>query len=128
MAMELVEVTYRVTRDFPDTERYALVSQIRRAAMSIPSTVAEGQGVRTPRWSLRHIVIAIGSSWELDTQAEAAVRLRFVTADEVHDLRQLLERVQKLLYGLRREKERRLAIPFVTTAWLLTTVLLQVVT
>ena len=111
--MNVVELTYQVTADFPDGERYGLVSQIRRAAVSIPSNIAEGQGVRAPKWSLRHIVTAIGSSWELDTQVEMALRLHFLSTAAARNLVMSLDRVQKLLYGLRREKERRLALPLI---------------
>ena len=60
------------------------------------------------RWSLRHIVIAIGSSCELDTQVEIASRLGFATPASVREIQATIDRTQKLLYGLRREKERRL--------------------
>src|SRR5438067_40643 len=78
VSMDLVELTYRLTAGFPDAERYALVSQMRRAAVSMPSNIAEGQGVRMTRWALRHIVTAIGSSWELDTQFAVALRLKYL--------------------------------------------------
>jgi four helix bundle protein len=71
VGMDAVTLTYEVTADFPLEERYGLLSQMRRAALSIPSNVAEGQGVVKPRWSLRYVVNAIGSSLELETQLEA---------------------------------------------------------
>ena len=114
--MEAVEETYRLTATFPDRERYGLISQMRRASLSIPSNVAEGQVIRAVRWSLRHVIIAIGSSAELDTQLEAAVRLTFVNEQGAKPLRDLLERLQQVLYGLRREKERRLAAGAATVA------------
>ena len=117
--MEAVEETYRLTATFPDRERYGLISQMRRASLSIPSNVAEGQVIRAVRWSLRHVIIAIGSSAELDTQLEAAVRLTFVTEQGAKPLRDLLERLQQVLYGLRREKERRLAAGAATVALVL---------
>jgi four helix bundle protein len=104
VGMDVVDATYRLTAKFPREERYGLVSQMRRAAMSIPSNVAEGQAVESPRWSLRHIVTAIGSSAELQTQLEACCRLGFATRAAAADLEALLERLQKLLYGLRRAK------------------------
>jgi four helix bundle protein len=110
VAMDLVEATYRFTAALPSDERFGLISQMRRAAISITSNIAEGHAVRAPRWTLRHIVIAIGSSAELETQLEAAVRLRFVTDDAARSLRQLIDREQKILYGMRRERERRIGI------------------
>ena len=108
VAMDVVELTYRLTALFPPDERFGQRMQMRRAAVSIPSNVAEGQGVRASRWSLRYIVVAIGSACELETQLEAAVRLKFVTADAAANLSEQLDRTQKLLYGMRREKELRL--------------------
>jgi four helix bundle protein len=77
LGMTIVELTYAVTSGFPDSERFGLCSQMRRAAVSIPSNVAEGQAVRMERWSVRHLRIALGSLAELETQLEVAVRLRF---------------------------------------------------
>jgi four helix bundle protein len=110
VGMDTVTLTYELTADFPLEERYGLVSQMRRAAVSIPSNVAEGQGVVKPRWSLRHVVTASGSSLELETQLEAAVRLHFVPRDRTKALADTLDRVQKLLYGMRREKLRRIGV------------------
>ena len=108
VAMDAVELTYRLTADFPDSERFGLVSQMRRAAVSIPSNIAEAHGVKKTGWSLRHILTAIGSSCELDTQLEIALRLKFIPPAAACDLQTALDRTQILLYGIRREKERRL--------------------
>ena len=97
-----------LTADFPLEERYGLISQMRRASISIPSNVAEGHGVGKPRWSLRYVSTAIGSSLELETQLEAAVRLQFVSRERPKALADSIDRVQKLLYGMRREKLRRI--------------------
>ena len=104
VGMDTILLTYEVTADFPSDERFGLVSQMRRAAVSVPSNVAEGQAVKMPRWSLRHVVTAIGSATELETQLEAAVRLRFISRERAQPLADSLDRVQKLLYGLRRER------------------------
>ena len=109
LGMDAITTTYNLTRRFPVEERYGLVSQMRRAAVSIPSNVAEGQAVKAPRWCLRHVVTAIGSCAELDTQLEAAMRLGFVDETSAVPLQAQLQRLQSVLYGLRRHKERRLA-------------------
>ena len=109
VAIDVVEATYRLTADFPDGERFGLVSQMRRAAVSMPSNIAEAHGVKKTGWSLRHVVTAIGSSCELDTQLEIALRLKFIAPTAARELQAVLDRAQKLLYGMRREKERRLA-------------------
>ena len=60
IGMETLTLTYELTADFPLEERYGLVSQMRRASVSIPSNVAEGHGVGMPRWSLRYVSTATG--------------------------------------------------------------------
>jgi len=109
VGMEVVDLTYRLTREFPNEERYGLVSQMRRAAVSIPSNIAESQPATTPKWTLRFINNAIGSSCELDTQVEASIRLGFCGADTTTAVREQIDRVQKLLYGMRRKKMEALA-------------------
>ena len=108
-AMDLSEGIYKLTQVFPDTERYGLISQMRRSSVSIPSNVAEGQARGTVAFGLYFLRIAIGSAAEVDTQLELARRLRFVTADATRDVDRQLERVRQMLYGMRREHQRRLA-------------------
>jgi four helix bundle protein len=110
VGMETVVLTYQMTADFPADERFGLVSQMRRASVSVPSNVAEGQAVRAPRWTLRYIVNAIGSAAELESQLEAAVRLQFVHRERAKPLAASLDRLQKLLDGMRRERQQRLGI------------------
>lgn len=108
VGMTLVEQAYELTRLFPPAERYGLCAQMRRASVSIPSNIAEGQGRRLPKSSLYFIAVALGSSGELDTQLELARRLRFVSVEAACDLQASIDRVRQLLHGMRREKERRL--------------------
>ena len=108
-AMKMVELTYAITATFPDSERYGLVSQMRRSSVSVPSNIAEGQGRGTTRFGLQFIRIAIGSLAELDTQIELARRLSFADGVRARELDGQLQRVRQLLYGMRREHERRLA-------------------
>ena len=110
VGMETMTLTYALTADFPLEERYGLTAQMRRASLSIPSNVAEGDAVVMPRWTLRYVVTAIGSSLELETQLEAAVRLKYVSREHAKPLADSIDRVQKLLYGMRREKLRRLGM------------------
>jgi four helix bundle protein len=109
IAMEAVVKTYDVTSDFPVSERYGLSSQMRRAAVSVPSNIAEGQA-RSGRASLNHVGIALGSLAELDTQLEVAVRLAYVSLARTTDLRNLIGSDRRLLYGLRRAKRAHLAL------------------
>jgi four helix bundle protein len=110
-AMDLVIATYRLTGKFPDHERFGLVSQMRRAAVSIPSNIAEAHGRRSAqtvvgRGVLYFLVIAIGSLNELDTQAEVAVRLGFVTDEDAAELNQVLTRTRQILWGMRRRVQQ----------------------
>ncbi len=107
--MTLVETTYSLTRLLPDSERFNLTFQMQKSATSIPSNIAEGQGRGTVRFGIWFLRVAIGSAAELDTQVELVRRLKYVDADKTRDLDSQLERVRQMLYGLRREHERRLA-------------------
>jgi four helix bundle protein len=110
-AMEVVVVTYRVTAGFPHSERFGLVSQMRRAAVSIPSNIAEAHGRRQEkgvvgRGSAYFLTIAIGSLNELDTQLELATRLGFLNAANAEPLAEWLARTRQLLWGMRRHALR----------------------
>jgi len=89
--MALVEAIYRFSQAFPSTERFALTSQIRRAAVSVPSNLAEGAARRTTQDYVRFLSIARGSLSELDTQLQIAQRLGFATLS--NDLTGLVDRV-----------------------------------
>ena len=101
-AMELVEVIYRVTSTFPPQEQYGLVSQMRRAAVSVPSNLAEGAARDGSREFARFLAIARGSLSELDTQYQIAIRLGFVKSDQ-NQIEPLLERTSKLVSGLHKK-------------------------
>jgi four helix bundle protein len=77
-AINLVEAVYRATKHFPQTELYGLTRQIRRAAVSIPSNIAEGQGRNTTKDFLHFLAVANGSLMELETQIIIARRLNYI--------------------------------------------------
>ena len=81
-AMDLAESTYKVTKSLPREEMYGLTSQMRRAAVSIPSNIAEGQGRRKDGNFLHALLIAYGSLTELETQVILAKRLQFISDAE----------------------------------------------
>ena len=98
-AMSLAESCYKLTAKYPAHEHYGLVSQTRRAAVSIPSNIAEGK-VRPTNAYRNHVSIALGSQAELDTVVELACRLKLVTPDEVIPTKEHADRVGRMLYRL----------------------------
>jgi four helix bundle protein len=104
--MEIVVRIYRATEAFPTHERYGLTSQMRRAAVSMPSNIAEGHA-RGEGAYLNHVRIALGSQAELGTEIEAASRLGFLDAKSAASLLRDIERLRQMLYALRRSLERR---------------------
>src|SRR4026208_2583291 len=98
-AMDLAVLVYRLTEEFPPRERYGLTSQMRGAAVSIPSNIAEGHRQRT-RAYVKHLVIAMGSHGELDTQLELTFRLNFMVGQDRTDVTSLIDEVGRLTNGL----------------------------
>jgi len=99
-AMDLVADVYSVSRDFPREEVYALTNQVRRAAVSVPSNIAEGQGRRTTADFLRHLSIAYGSLREVETQILIAVRLGYSGQNKADEVMNRAAEVGRLLNGL----------------------------
>jgi four helix bundle protein len=83
MGMDLVIQTYDLAKKLPKFEQYALASQLRRAAVSVPSNIAEGHGRLGRRGYLYHVSVAASSLRELETQFIIAERLEYATAEEV---------------------------------------------
>ena len=106
-AMELVRLVYELTDKFPREERFGLTIQIRKAVVSVPSNIAEGQA-SGPGGSYRHHVrIALGSLGELDTLCEAVRRLAYSSDESLRVLTKHLERTGRLVHGLDRALRRR---------------------
>src|SRR5947207_762228 len=101
LGMEFAEAVYDLTRTFPREELFGLTSQLRRAAIAIPSTVAEGHRHGTTAYR-HYVVIALGSHAECETQLELAMRLKLVPADDIATTSALATRVGQVLHGLAR--------------------------
>jgi len=108
-SMDLVEQCYRLTRSFPQDERYGLTSQLRRAACSIPSNIAEGYCRRSTAAYANHVSIALGSHGEVETCAEIGFRLGLLSQVEKASLDQATASVGRLLSGLHRSLEEKMA-------------------
>ena len=105
LAMGLAVEVYRLTETFPKDQRYGLTDQIRRAAVSIPSNIAEGAARQTRKEFANFLHIAQGSVSEVDTQLELARRLGFLSDAEWASFDAQMERIDKMLSGLiRRQK------------------------
>ena len=100
LSMDLVERSYRLTEKFPRSEEFGLRAQIRRAAVSVPSNIAEGQGRSTTGEYVHHLAIAHGSLMELETQVQIAGRLGFVAQKEVELFLQASAEIGRMLNAL----------------------------
>jgi four helix bundle protein len=99
-SMLLIEDVYRITRRFPREEQYGLTSQLRRAAISIPSNIGEGARRKRRKAFLNHLDIALGSQGEVDVQIEVGKRLHFGSAAELVRVQPRIDRIGRMLNGL----------------------------
>ena len=102
LGMDLAEHIYLITDSFPKSETYGLTSQIRRAAVSIPSNLAEGCGRDSTKEFLHFIAIAIGSICELETQILLSHRLKYVKPDDLEKILSLLTETRRTIHGLQK--------------------------
>ena len=100
-SVEFVIEIYRITAFFPSGEKFGLVSQMRRAAVSIPSNITEGYARRNKRENAQFVNIAFGSGTELETQIIIAKKLYFIQDDEWGKIDKLLNEILRMLYRYR---------------------------
>jgi four helix bundle protein len=105
-AMQLAAVCYQSTEGFPKREMYGLANQIRRAAVSIASNIAEGPSRRSRPAYLNHLSIALGSQSEVETQIELASRLRMMPNEAACEILTLAGQVGRMLHALIAALER----------------------
>ena len=99
-SIDLVKDIYSITKDYPSSEQFGLVSQMRRAAVSIPSNLAEGSARFSDKDSTRFIDISLGSLAELETQIIIAKELNFIKENQT--LLEKIKKVNALLIGLKK--------------------------
>ena len=100
-AIELVDSVYYLTDSFPRPEVYGLTSQMQRAAVSVPSNIAEGAGKDSDADFSRFLAIALGSLYELETQVEIAHRRAYITTENYYSVLTHIESLQKRVYNFR---------------------------
>jgi four helix bundle protein len=101
MAMQLTEDIYKTTESFPSRETYALANQLQRAAVSIPSNIAEGHARSSTKDYLRFLSIAQGSLAEAETQIELSHRLGYIAEPKLADLLEQTNELGRMLHGLK---------------------------
>lgn len=105
-AMTLAKEVYLLTSKFPADEKFGLISQMRRAAISVPSNIAEGHARQGTKEYLQFLSHASGSLAELETQSILAINLGHCAREDARKVLDLIEEVQKMLAGLRRSLTR----------------------
>ena len=104
---QLVKIIYELTTVYPDEERYGLISQIRRAAISVPSNIAEGSGRLSPKEKIRFLEIAYGSLMEVYCQLSISVDLNYISKDHFENLAEFIYNISTKLNALKRSFESK---------------------
>jgi len=99
-AIELVTDIYKMTRSFPKDEQYGLISQIRRAAVSIPSNIAEGSARSSRKEFIQFLNISMGSAVELETQVIISKNLGYITEELFQKISDKVNKISKMVQGL----------------------------
>ena len=110
-AKELVIYVYRILKQFPKEEQYALCDQLRRAVISIPSNIVEGMGRVSVKEQIHFLEIAFGSLNETMWQLELAYELRYIDENQLREFEELVKGMAQMLSGLRKAKLSTLNAP-----------------
>lgn len=105
----MVTAVYQLLKKFPDEERYALCSQLRRAVISVPSNIAEGNGRMAVKEQVHFLEIAYGSTMETYCQLMLAVDLGYISERDFNAIKPIILSTSKLISGLRASKVAKLA-------------------
>jgi len=98
--IDLVKEIYKITKKFPVDERFALIDQIHRASISIPSNIAEGQARQHTKEFRQFLYMALGSLAELDTQLTIAMELGYITDRNFNELNEKIVELRKMVGGI----------------------------
>jgi four helix bundle protein len=104
-SFEYVKDIYLITGKFPSEEKFGLISQMRRASVSVPVNIAEGAARKSPKEFIQFLHIALGSMTELDTLILLSAELQFIKTEEAKILIEKLDIIGKLIYGLIKKLE-----------------------
>lgn len=108
LSIRVTRFVYRASEKFPPDERFGLTSQIRRAAVSVPSNIAEGWGRGTTSDYARFLRMARGSLYEVETQCVVARELGFMSDEVFQSMDEVITECSKVLFGLLRSVERKI--------------------
>jgi len=100
--MQLVKDIYQITQKFPELENYGLISQMRRASISVASNLSEGAARKSIKEFKQFLNIIQGSISELDTQIELSLMLHYINKEEYMDITEKLNTISKMIFGLSR--------------------------
>ena len=105
--MELITAVYVITKEFPKEELYALTSQIRRSAVSVPSNIADGYGRNSTQDYVRFLQIACGSLYEMQTQLEINLNLKYMEREKSEVIFTLINEIERMLNSMIRKLSGR---------------------
>ena len=103
--MSIVTEIYQITNSFPSCERFGLVSQMQRSAVSIPSNIAEGSAKTSNKDFARFLEMSIGSSFELETELIVSYNLKYIDTIVYENLLNEISEIQKMIYGFKNKLE-----------------------
>lgn len=100
--MDIVELVYTLTKEIPNEEKFGLVSQTRRCAISLPSNIAEGYGRKSNKEMIRFLSIARGSLNEIETQVIICTRLHLLSIEKTKNIDKLIDELHKMMYAFQK--------------------------